>query len=241
MHAVHARRCMNDDSGMKHRKTLGRVIAQYRKAAGGMTQAQLAEKTGIDQGAISRIENGRQGVSDEQMVLIARAIGIHVSELWTAVENVREVAEEHGSYSRILPTGARAVPLIGWVQAGRWTEVPEPFAPGVAEGVVVTTAKVSERAFALNVRGESMINPRGEPSFPPGSTIIVEPTDAADNGALIIAQIEGEPETTFKKLVSDGGRQFLVPLNPQFPTLPIDRNMRVCGVVIAIAERFLPN
>jgi SOS-response transcriptional repressor LexA len=84
-----------------------------------------------------------------------------------------------------------------------------------------------------------MINPRGEPSFPSGSTIIVEPADAADNGTLVIAQLEGEPETTFKRLVSDGGRQYLVPLNPQFPTLPVDRKMRVCGIVVAIAERYL--
>jgi SOS-response transcriptional repressor LexA len=225
---------------MNHRKTLGRVIAQFRKAAGRMTQQQLAERTEIDQGAISRIENGRQGVSDEQMVAIARAIGVHVSEIWAAVEEVKGVADDHATYQRApIPLGAKAVPLIGWVQAGRWTEVAEPFAPGVAEGVVVTTSKVSKRAFALQVRGESMVNPRGEPSFPPGTTIIVEPELQADNGALIIAQVDGEPETTFKKLVTDGGRHFLVPLNPQYPTLPVDRNIRVCGIVVAVAEKQL--
>lgn len=51
--------------------------------------------------------------------------------------------------------------------------------PGVrkedAEEWVYTTALVSEMAFALRVRGDSMTNPLGSPSIPEGSIVIVEP------------------------------------------------------------------
>jgi transcriptional regulator with XRE-family HTH domain len=116
MHAIHNLRLEPEHGAMNHRKTLGRVIAQFRKAAGKMTQLQLSERTGIDQGALSRIENGRQGVSDDQMVAIARAIGVHVSEIWGAVEEAKGVAEDAAPYYRPPhAAGARTVPLIGWV------------------------------------------------------------------------------------------------------------------------------
>ncbi|SBV37822.1 HTH-type transcriptional regulator for conjugative element pMERPH (fragment) [uncultured Stenotrophomonas sp.] len=82
-----------------------------------------------------------------------------------------------------------------------------------------------------------MVNPRGEPSFPPGEKIIVEPEMAATSGSLVVAQIDGEPETTFKKLIIDGGQHLLVPLNPQYVTIQITRATRICGVVISRAEK----
>lgn len=225
--------------GMKHRKLLGSAIRQYRKLAGGMTQPELSERAGLDQAAISRIENGKQGVSDEQMVSIASALGIHVYELWAAVEQARSVAEDNPRYPIRQISDLRSVPLIGWVQAGTWTEADTPFFSGQVEEFVATNAKVSKRAFALEIHGESMINPRGEPSFPPKSRIIVEPAATAHSGSLVIVQIDGETETTFKKLVHEGSRTYLVPLNPQFQTIEIDRDTRICGVVITKAEQQL--
>lgn len=238
MRAIHKQAIGYDHIPMNHRKALGNAIKRFRKIAG-LTQPDLAEQTSIDQSAISRIENGKQGIADDQMMLIAKAVRVHVSEIWAAVEDATKIAEEGGVYRLPIPSGARMVPLIGWVQAGRWTEAHSPTDPQQATASVLTSAKVSHKAFALEVKGDSMINPRGEPSFPPGVRLIVEPNAVAYNGSLVIAQIDGDAETTFKKLVIDGGKHYLVPLNPQFPTLPIDRSVRICGVVVTIAEKQL--
>ncbi len=224
---------------MDHKKILGRVIRQYRKRADNMTQPQLSEITGIDQGAISRIENGKQSMTDDQMVAIATALGRHVSELWQSVEGMSEgVAEDRAAYNTAMPH-VRMVPLIGWVQAGRWTESPEPIGRGHYEEFVPTQARIGKRAYALEVKGDSMTNPRGWPTFPPGVRIVVDPDKAAQPNSLVIAQIDGETEATFKRLVQDGGRSYLVPLNPQYPTLPIDRSITICGVVVAMPENSL--
>jgi len=234
MRAIHTRMPPPHHLGMEHRKPLGAAIRKFRKSLG-LGQEQLAEATSIDQGAISRIENGRQGVTDSQLVAISTALGVHPSEIWAAVDapSVRE--PQQGTYEPEFRP--RRVPLLGWVQAGEWTDQNVEHAHFEPTEFVHTTARVSSRAFALTVVGESMINPRGEPSFPPGERIIVEPEMAATSGSLVVAQIDGEPETTFKKLVSDGGQHFLVPLNPQYVTISVTQKTRICGVVISRAEK----
>lgn len=235
MHAIHKGLRVHDDVAMDHKKLLGGVIRRLRKAEG-LTQPALSEATEIDQGAISRIENGKQAVTDDQMVAIARALNRHVSELWAAAEGEHELRSEHTIAVRV-PAGVRAVPLIGWVQAGKWTEAESAAVDTSSMSLVVTTARVSRRSFALDVRGDSMTNPRGWPTFPEGTRIIVDPNVAAINGSLVIAQVAGEPETTFKKLVIDAGRHILVPLNPQYPTISIEGEIRICGVVVAVGEK----
>lgn len=225
-----------DDSGMDNNKIFGNVIKQFRKAAG-LTQPQLSEKSGVDQGAVSRIENGKLDSPHVHLDALSEALGIRPSEVLQAVENIEDAAANNFTPPPIALPGMKTIPLIGWVRAGKWDQVENPFDPEVAEGYVQTAVKVSKHAFALRVKGESMMSLRESVSFPPGTTIIVEPQAFATDGSLIIAALEDDEEATFKKLVSDGGRQYLVPLNPQYPTLPVDRPMRICGVIVAIAER----
>lgn len=240
MRGIHNAMSWTHDFAMDHRKILGLVIKQFRKSAK-LNQADVSEATGLDQAAISRIENGKQGITDDQLVSLAKAVGAHPSEIWGAAEAGIESASDRPplmfSRSRSRDAGPAPIPLIGWVQAGEWTTQEAPEAQYSAAEHVYTTLRVGRRAFALEIKGDSMVNPRGEPSFAPGTRIIVDPDKAASSGSLVIAQIDGEEETTFKRLQIDGVRQYLVPLNPQFPTLPIDRSTRICGVVVAKAEQ----
>ena len=47
----------------------------------GMTQRQLGENTGIDQAVISRMENGRQSITLDQLRNIAKALGVPPCDL----------------------------------------------------------------------------------------------------------------------------------------------------------------
>lgn len=126
------------------------------------------------------------------------------------------------------------VPLISWVQAGNWAEIIDNHYPGDAEEWRLTTAKVSKYAFALRIVGDSMINPNGYPSLPPGAIVIVEPHRQPQNGDIVIARLEDSMEATIKKLVIDGHQKFLKPLNPQYPIIQINGNCSICGVAIKV-------
>jgi len=58
----------------------GGSIRGARKGAG-FTQDQLSEATGIDQASISRMENGKQGITLEYLKRIAGALGVPLGDL----------------------------------------------------------------------------------------------------------------------------------------------------------------
>lgn len=226
---------------MDRSKAFGKVIRAFRKRIGrDFTQGDLAERVGdvqgLSQSDISKIENGRHQSPEMHLAALARGLGVTPAEITHAVDSMLEGSEV--AFSPPVLPGFSTVPLIGWVQAGQWDQVVNPFDPEVAESYVHTMSRVSKRAFALRVTGDSMTNPRGVwPSFPEGSTIIVDPQRHADSGSLVIAQVDDDNEATFKKLVREGGRTYLLPLNPQFAAIPVEREIRIAGVVVTMVER----
>lgn len=126
------------------------------------------------------------------------------------------------------------VPLISQVSAGEWCEASDPFPPGVADDWIETTARVGSRAFALRVRGDSMTNPTGFPSFPDGVIVIVDPDCHPVHGSYVIAKIGLAGDAMFKRLSYDDGAVYLLPLNPKFDPVKVDdpRELHICGVVV---------
>lgn len=58
----------------------GESIRGARKRAG-FTQVRLSEATGIDQACISRMENGKQGITLEYLKRIAEALDVPLGDL----------------------------------------------------------------------------------------------------------------------------------------------------------------
>lgn len=220
---------------MDMKQALGQAIRKRRKMAN-WTQGQLAERVGaaVDQGAISRIERGELDPPSDKLEKIAEALNVRVSRLWLEAESLSDMDDEPATTYQAA--GIRYVPLISWVQAGEWATAVDNFVRGTGEELVATSARVSPRSYALRVRGPSMTNPSGPKSFPDGTKIIVDPSREPENGALVIVRLEDEGEATFKQLMVEGKTQWLRPLNPQFPAMPIDRAATFCGVVVSIAE-----
>ena len=134
-------------------------------------------------------------------------------------------------------TQVKSIPVVSWVQAGTFCD-----SAGVALPVDDTTeyvsyfGRISDQAYALSVKGDSMVNPHGgQMTFLPGCRVIIDPGKAAEPGRYVIARLPGSNEVTFKQLVQDGGKLFLKPLNPQYPTVDFPVNGHVCGVVVGIA------
>ena len=118
-------------------------------------------------------------------------------------------------------------PLISWVQAGAWTEPPE---PGDAEAFLNCPVRCGPGTFVLRVRGESM-----EPRFREGDLIFVDPSRAAGNGSYVVVRRgDGSGTATFKQLIEEDGRRYLKAANPHWPRpiVEADPDSAVCGVVV---------
>lgn len=198
--------------------TTGANIRRIRKAKG-LTILQLANASDSDVGNISRLERDIQGYSKELLERIATALGVRVSDLFDEESNVEPGPDMRG-----------LVPLISWVTAGNWNPAADPLQPGEAEDWLPLPKKNGKHTYALRVRGDSMTSPHGK-TYPDGCIIFVDPERRSPStGDRIIAKLEGTDEVTFKQFVSDAGRVWLKPLNPQYPL--ITEEFKVLGTII---------
>lgn len=187
--------------------------------------SKFAELTGFAEQQISHWRTGFRGISDPTASRLERSRGKPAG--WMDQDNDPQApAGDH------VP---RKVPLIAWDQVRRRFESMEAAREqDVAESVVHDDASLDQRAFALKVRGDSMVNAEGKPSFPEGCIIIVEPTETASPGEYVIVQLSTAKEAVFKKLVEFDGQQWLTPLNSRYPNSQLPDDAQIIGVVVSV-------
>ncbi|MBF0610392.1 MAG: helix-turn-helix domain-containing protein [Magnetococcales bacterium] len=214
-------------------------IQTSRKNAG-FTQKELADRVGISQTAIHKLECGRSR-SSRRTVAIAIACGIDPIWLETGrgdmisgmvntsfrSENMRVGEPDDSPY--LLPPRSSRAPLVSWEQAAVWLDREDvnAFDHSEVESWVPLTRRVSKQAFALRVSGDSMEN-----EFSEGDIIIVDPSVAPEHKRFVIACTE-EGRTTFKQLMLDGGQKYLKPLNPRYPLIEVTSAIKIIGVVVS--------
>ena len=223
---------------------LGIRLRTARKEKG-LTQPALAKEIGVTKSAISQWETGTTKSMDSSKLLALASI-LDVSPNWLSdgkgekhtigIATIKDASRGMTVMQSNVTEGpdiTGRVPLISWVQAGSWAEIIDNHHPGDAEDWLLTTAKVSNQAFALRVQGDSMTAPHGT-SIPEGSIVIVDPNQHCNNGNIVVARLEDSMEATLKKLVIDGNQKFLKPLNPAYPVIPINGNCQIIGKAVRV-------
>ena len=204
--------------------TVGTEIRRRRKALK-WTLEDLANRVDSDTGNLSRVETGKQGASEDMLRKIAQALGCTVADLFAGAEGAANVAP--------APLGTRRIPLISYVQAGHMTEAIDSYAVGDAAEWMLTDLDLSINAFALRIKGDSMM-----PEFREGDTVIIDPSIAPLPGDYVVAK-NGDNEATFKKYrprgINERGDQVfeLVPLNDDYPSMRSDlSHIQIIGTMV---------
>lgn len=171
---------------------------------------------------------GMRGMSKEGMLDAQKILGI--SAMWIETGTGPMMVRDSNSLS--FPTPKAKVPLISWVRAGSWADVEVHLDTEQEAWVYADEIRPSSTAFALRVEGDSMTSPT-PPSFPDGCIIIVDPDRAPKAGDFVVAKDTSTQRATFKRLMTDGSRWYLKPLNTAYPAIEIDDPaMRVIGVAV---------
>lgn len=204
--------------------SVGENIRQLRQARGWKI-LELANRVDSDVGNISRLERGKQGYSDEMLQKIAVALGCKVADLFAGADGSANVSP--------APLGTRRIPLVSYVQAGHMTEAIDSYAVGDACEWLLTDLDLSGYAFALEIKGDSML-----PEFKQGDRVIIDPQVEPNPGDYVVAK-NGENEATFKKYrprgINDRGEQVfeLVPLNDDYPSMRSDlSHIHIIGTMV---------
>lgn len=184
--------------------------------------SQLALETGVSSSAFSQLLSGKtKSLRSNTAAKLAAATGVRMSWLISGEGEMRGPENEPGNVGRAA-IGAVRIPLISYVQAGAWTMVDDPYAPGDAAEWLMTDLELSTHAFALEIKGDSMT-----PEFKPGDRVIIDPNVVPQPGDFVVAK-NGDDEATFKKYRPRGANDRgdlifeLVPLNEDYPSMRSD-------------------
>ncbi|MEM7168926.1 MAG: transcriptional repressor LexA [Pseudomonadota bacterium] len=88
--------------------------------------------------------------------------------------------------------------------------------------------------YALDVEGDSMV----EAGILDGDTVLIEKTESADNGTIVVALVDNE-EATLKRLRRKGGAVALEPANKNYETrlFPPER-VQIQGRLVGLLRRY---
>lgn len=227
------------------------------------SQDVLAKKSGVSQGTIGNIESGARR-SYGSLPRIAEALGVRNNWLrdgelpkyeLAIAQQIKPTEKLYPPYSadqahtaqqpradyNVTPIDLQArVPVISWVQAGAFCDMADANYENDAEEWINSPTKAGGRVFALKVRGLSMHNPAGKPSFSEGDIIYCDPDRQAEHKSLVICRLDDQKEATFKRLLIEGDSKMLEALNPSWPEriIKINGNATICGVVFGRYDSF---
>lgn len=154
-------------------------------------------------------------------------------------DNMQTKAMEEGGFDVIpgglevpsMDIGSIDIPLYGKIAAGVPIEAVRDMSTTVS--VPPQMLGVGEH-YALTVEGDSMINA----GILDGDTVIIQRTQTAENGAIVVALVDGF-EVTLKRLRRKGNVIALEPENPKYETriLPPER-VAVQGRLVGLMRNY---
>lgn len=132
----------------------------------------------------------------------------------------------------IEKASAMEIPLLGRIAAG---EPIESISEGSAPIAVPASMLAAQgKHYALEVKGESMI----DAGINNGDVVIIAETSHANNGDIVVAQVDGY-EATLKRFVRKAGMIALEAANPEFETrvLP-EGSVKVQGRLVGLIRTY---
>lgn len=120
------------------------------------------------------------------------------------------------------------VPLFGSIPAGTPEEREAEIIRYLTLDPETVKARLSAEAFALQVKGDSMVGRH----ILDGDHVIIEPRREARHQDVVAALIDGQ--TTLKTLVIKNGKTYLKAENPRYGELIPKEDLRVNGVAVAV-------
>lgn len=176
-------------------------------AASGLTQAELARRSGIDRGSISLYLSGRYRPKADKLIRLAGALS--VSPEW--LSGVEEAAPTETALALPVVTGLEETGALS--SSGKTLLIPRPLLRGARP----------EGFFVLRMAGLAMY-----PRLLEGDFLLVKKSAAAPEGATVVLEQQGN------LLVRNVSGGMLLPANPEYPPRPLTPDTHILGRAVAL-------
>ncbi len=132
---------------------------------------------------------------------------------------------------RLLPNNIfNDIPLLGSVTAGFPADVEEEMTDKINLDDYLVTKK--DNIYMLEVDGNSMIDAH----ITDGDMVLVEKTDKAKDGQIVIADVDGQ--FTMKYFRKSGDKVWLEPANKDFNDIYPTQYLRINAIVKAVIRKY---
>lgn len=224
--------------------SLGKRLDQCINALD-LNQRKFADLCGWEKPArISHYINNRTTPGLEEIEIMANVL--KCSPVWLAFG---EIISEPPSYLGMNAIPLGKVPVISWSTVKEWNQsydinkllsLHSFQAAGKSSAgqsllniEFISVHKKNEKMFALKLKNDSMTSPTaGQRSFLENEIIFVDPLEEYKVNDYVIALQEGSNEAIFKQYIKNGNQKLLRSLG-NYPPIPFDETITICGVVIA--------
>lgn len=197
-------------------KRIGANIRRIREGLR-MSMSELARRSGVNKGNLSRVERGRLGISLEKLHDVALALNLRDASI--LLQDESNVA--------MVPSQAHKLPILSWQQAGSM-RVSGP-QDGPMQEYALFNITASAETFALRIENDSM-----SPRLNVGDIIAVDPKKEVTPGCLVVAQVgDSKLLRQYRELGHQKGKPVfeLVPLNPLYAARRSDKEkIKIIGV-----------
>jgi SOS regulatory protein LexA len=126
------------------------------------------------------------------------------------------------------------VPLLGLVEAG----IPTSVDPNTLDTFNLQDflIKDSDKTYLLEVKGDSMI----EEGILEGDMVIAERTDAACDGDIVIAEVDGGWTMKYLRYEKNGknGRPYLMPANKNYKPIYPEYDLKIAAIVKGVIRKY---
>lgn len=210
-----------------------KAIFDAKKKELGLSQESLGEAIGMGQSAVAQLLNGVNAINAGNAAKLAVALDVSVEDFSPSrSKEIRAMFNALASQKSKSAGDRYEYPIFTKIQAGTFTENGNACTEKDAVTWIPTAKKASDSAFWLEVQGHSMTAPQGgRPSFSEGMLILVDPEQDVKFGDFCVARMLNN-EFAFKRLIRDGGIEYLEPLNPRYELIAINGNCRIVGKVV---------
>ncbi len=196
----------------------------------GLSQSEFAKKIGTSQGYLSELERNLKKPGSDLLLSLKRLFNVSTDWLLTGegpmfIKKPYWLEREEEAQAFAKEFGAiyvKPVPVLGYVPAGFPSEIPE---DAIIE--YIHLPDIPDNCYVFIAKGDSM-----SPLIKEGDYIVVVNNQEIVSGNIVVYQNEWG-EVSVKRFRRKDNKIFLVPENPEYPTIEFDpEKHRIIGKVL---------
>lgn len=181
---------------------IGEYLA-YLRLTRGLSQRGLAIKMGVSHSSVSKVESGERKPKLEMLEKFALALNADLEVLIAILQGNEKADSYNLEKEKIKVDMATRIPIVGTVRAG----IPILAIENIEGYLTLDISRLGSDKdyYGLRIKGDSM-----DKRFNNGAVIVVEKTEAVENGQIAVVGINGN-EATVKKVMFAEGNIALIP------------------------------